>query len=105
MATGGRKKPAAKPPPMEEVSETAGLSLLDEDTDISEQLFMSSDESDKAEQAADQRPRRPVRKSKRGLRVIWKEGVKPPSTKPTLVALCDAIKLSRDKLLFIVYRP
>ena len=29
----------------------------------------------------------------------------PPSTKPTLVALYDAIKLSKDKLVFIRFSP
>ena len=99
------RKPAAEPPPVAEVGHATELHVLDEDTDVSEQLFTSSDESEKPTPTPSRMPKRPSRKSRKDKRVSWKEGVKPPSTKPTLVALYDAIRLSKDKLVFIMFRP
>ena len=71
--------------------------MLEQDTDVSDQLFSSTDESDIERGAAERQAPKVARRSKRNMRVSWEEGVKPPSTKSTLVTLLDAVKVSSDK--------
>ena len=79
-------------------------------TEESDNLFLSSNEEnengdkstekDQAQKANVERDQSPQRKS-----VRWGCGVKPSATISNLVKLFDAIKVSKDKLIFIKFRP
>ena len=95
------RKPTTKPvtnPPQNQ-AKLSNEEILEMSTEGSDQLFSSSSEEGIAKITT---PNSPPQHKKS---VRWKRGVKTPATKPTLVSLFEDIQRSKDKLVFIKFKP